>query len=644
MTTQQTPLIDSRHRFYITTPIYYVNDVPHIGHAYTTIAADVLARYHRLHGDAVFFLTGTDEHGQKVKQAADKRGVPPQQHVDELVGRFQDLWRRLDISNDDFVRTTQKRHTAIVQEVLTRLRDRGELYQQTYQGWYCLPDERFWADEDVADGKCPDCGRPVERLAEQNYFFKMSRYRQRLIDHIRANPDFIRPESRRNEVLGFLSQPLGDLCISRPKARLPWGVPFPFDDSFVTYVWVDALVNYISIPGYVVDEARFAQWWPASVHLVGKDILTTHAVYWSTLLMALDLPLPKTIFAHGWWTVNGQKMSKSLGNVVDPGAMAEEFGVDPFRYFLLREVPFGQDGDFSRDGFLGRYNSDLANDLGNLLSRTSTMIERYSQGAIPSQGPDDGFEELVAATYREVYNSLAAFQFHRALQEIWVVIDCANRYIESSAPWNLAKDPANRVRLESVLYVLAETLRHVARLLFPFMPHTAHAIGQSLGLPDLPNSGSAEWGFLKTGHRIHKTSPLFPRKITPPAGTIAIDASAQAVSASTTPQSAAIGVEDFQKVELRVGKVLAAERVPKSSKLLKLQVDLGTETRQIVAGIGTKYEPEALVGRFVAVVANLKPAKLMGIESQGMILAAGDKEVVGLLGYTEPVQPGMKIK
>jgi methionyl-tRNA synthetase len=635
---------DSPHRYYITTPIYYVNDVPHIGHAYTTIAADVLARHHRQRGDDVFFLTGTDEHGQKVKQAADKRGVAPQQHVDELVVRFQDLWKRLNISNDDFVRTTQARHTAIVQEVLTLLRDRGQLYQQTYQGWYCLPDERFWTDDEVVAGKCPDCGRPVERLAEQNYFFKMGAYRQRLIDHIKGSPDFIRPESRRNEVLGFLGQPLGDLCISRPKARLPWGVPFPFDDAFVTYVWVDALVNYISIPGYVADRARFARWWPASVHLVGKDILTTHAVYWSTLLMALDLPLPKTIFAHGWWTVNGQKMSKSLGNVVDPGAMVEEFGVDPFRYFLLREVPFGQDGDFSRDAFLGRYNSDLANDLGNLVSRTLTMIERYSDGAIPSQGPDDGFEELVAAAYREVANSLGHFQFHRALQEIWVVIDRANRYIESSAPWNLAKDPAKRVQLDGVMYVLAEALRHVARMISPFMPTTGDEIGRSLGLADIPACGPAEWGFLKAGHRIHKPLPLFPRKVTPLTGKIAMDAPQPAVSVSPGLQTAPIGIEDFAKVELRVGKVLAAERVPKSSKLLRLQVDLGTETRQIVAGIGTRYEPDALIGRFVAVVANLKPAKLMGIESQGMILAAGDKEVVGLLGFAEPVQPGMKIK
>ncbi|MFZ5862434.1 MAG: methionine--tRNA ligase [Nitrospirota bacterium] len=634
--------------YYITTPIYYVNDVPHIGHAYTTIAADVLARHHRLRGDDVFFLTGTDEHGQKVHQAATRRGVPPQQHVDELVVRFQELWKRLDISHDDFVRTTQARHTTVVQDVLTRLRDRGELYQQTYQGWYCLPDERFWADDEVVDGLCPECRRPVERLAETNYFFRMSHYQRRLLQHVETHRDFIRPESRRNEVLGFLAQPLNDLCISRPKARLPWGVPFPFDDAFVTYVWVDALVNYISIPGYATDTARFDRWWPATVHLVGKDILTTHAVYWSTLLMALDLPLPRTIFAHGWWTVDGEKMSKSRGNVVDPGTVAGEFGVDPFRYFVLREVPFGQDGDFSRDALVSRYNSDLANDLGNLVSRTLTMIERYAGGRLPAQGPDDGFEELTAAAHREVDASLAAFQFHRALQEIWLVIDRANRYIESSAPWSLAKDPAQRVRLDDVLYALAETLRHVARLISPFMPATALAIADSLGLSKTQDCGPVAWGYLAKGQQILKPPALFPRRTsvseTPPVAAPAADQPVQAAAPTPAPQPVQISIDEFAKVELRVGKILAAERVPKSSKLLKLQVDLGTETRQIVAGIGTKYEPDALIGRLVAVVANLKPAKLMGIESQGMILAAGDKEVTALLAYVEPVQPGMKIK
>jgi len=648
-----------RRTFYVTTPIYYVNDVPHIGHAYTTVAADVLARYKRLRGYETFFLTGTDEHGQKVQQAAARNGIDPQAHADRMVVAFRELWSRLSISNDDFVRTTDPRHTGVVQEVLRRLQAAGVLYTASYEGWYCLPDERFWTEEEVREGRCPECGRPVEHISESNYFFKMSAYRDRLRQHIRRHPDFIRPETRRNEVLGFLDRPLEDLCISRPRARLSWGIPFPFDKDYVTYVWVDALVNYISIPGYGRDERRFKKWWPADVHLVGKDILTTHAVYWSTLLMALGLALPKTLFAHGWWTVDGEKMSKSRGNVVDPNTMAGEFGTDAFRYFLLREVPFGQDGDFSRKALMIRYNSELANDLGNLFSRTLSMIERYTGGRIPkpnarTQKADD---RVLAASARALDRTVARemdrFSFHRVLREIWTLVDKANRYVDQNAPWELAKDGRNIARLETVLYNLAETLRILSVQLYPFIPETAERMASGLGWTTpmdrvrMPRDNG--WGKLKSGRTIQKGRALFPRMENEPSPPQPVPGSQKTPPKempmeSTGIEPSTISIDAFRKLDLRVGRIVSAEKVTGADKLLKLAVDIGSETRQVVAGIATKYTPDEILGRSVILVANLKPAVIRGIESRGMILAAGEKEVEALATFIESVPPGSRVK
>lgn len=643
----------ARSSFYVTTPIYYVNAKPHIGHAYTTIVADVLARYHRLAGKPVYFLTGTDEHGQKVQQAAAKRGVPPKQHADETVVAFRELWEKLQITNDDFIRTTEERHKQIVQNILQDLYERGEIYKAEYDGWYCVTCERFFTEKDVPERTCPEagCGRPVQQISESNYFFRMSRYKDWLVGYINDHPGFIQPDFRRNETLGFLRQRLNDLCISRPKSRMSWGIELPFDSQFVTYVWFDALINYISAIGYSTDPGMFGKWWPASCQLVGKDILTTHTVYWPIMLKAIGVEMPKMIFAHGWWLSSGSRMSKSSGNVVDPMDFVERCGVDAFRYFLMAEMTLGQDAVFTEEAFARRYNADLANGLGNLLSRAATLIERECDGIVPAPTAESEYEtslkEAVLKASAAVMSGVDMMRVDSAVVSVSAAIAEANRYIEQRQPWRMSKE-GDGAALGTVLYSVAETLRILSLLLSPIMPGKTAELRKALGIGETrcDMKDSASWGLLKPGTAIGNKITLFPRlderKPTP---THVDETSVPPPKRAAEKGVMQLEFNDFEKVDIRTAKVLSAERVEGADKLLRLEIEIAGENRQIVAGIAKHYTPEQVVGRTIVVVANMKPARIRGVESNGMLLAAvGDKDVLRLISVDGEVASGLPVR
>jgi len=635
-----------KRTFYITTPIYYPSNKLHIGHTYTTVAADALARYHRLKGDETFFLTGTDEHGQKMEEAARIAGKSPIEFVDGIVEWIKELWSVLDISYDDFIRTTEPRHEQAVQGIFGKLYERGDIYKAEYEGLYCTQCEAFYTESQLKDGNlCPDHDTEVQKLKEESYFFRLSKYGDDLLRHIEANPDFIQPVSRRNEVVNFIKQGLEDLSVSRTSFK--WGIPVPIDDKHVIYVWIDALANYITALGYP-DGEKYKKYWPADVHLIGKDILRFHAIIWPIVLMALGEQLPKRVFGHGWVLLEGGKMSKAKGNVIDPFTLVEKYGVDPIRYFLLREVPFGADGVYSEEALILRTNVDLANDLGNLLSRTTAMIERFCDGRIPhpvARVDDKVLSSLSAEVALNVESSLERLEINQALNEIWRLINRANKYIEDTAPWDLYRNQEID-KLQTVLYNLAETIRVTGMLLTPFLVEAPGRIWQQLGIDeDLRELGwdkGITWGLLESGIETHRGDPLFPR--------IDYKVFAEGKSVLQKPEKdqpkeeTLIDIEEFQKLDIRLAEIISVEKVKKADKLLKLQIRLGEEQRQIVAGIAQHYEPEELIGRKIAIIANLKPVKIRGELSQGMILAASDDNGLSVLSPDKDLVSGSKIK